>query len=129
MDHIKPMLLLGGLLNILSGLIAIAMPDSFKLLDNRFDPMCNPLIGLFVGGVIAAFGCGYLYTFFWEPRNLSLLALGISVRLWLVIVSTYCYAAKEISTKLYSLVAIDALFFAIVFALYIYQRRKVLTWT
>lgn len=129
MDLIKPMLLLGGLLNILSGLIAIALPDSFKLLDNRFDPMCNPLIGLFVGGVIAAFGCGYLYTFFWEPRNLSLLALGISVRLWLVIVSTYCYAAKEISTKLYSLVVIDALFFAIVFALYIYQRRKVLTWT
>jgi len=128
MDLIKPMLLLGGLLNILSGLIAIALPDSFKLLDNRFDPMCNPLIGLFVGGVIAAFGCGYLYTFFWEP-NLSLLALGISVRLWLVIVSTYCYVAKEISTKLYSLVAIDALFFAIVFALYIYQRRKVLTWT
>jgi hypothetical protein len=129
MDPIKPMLLLGGLLNILSGIIAIALPDSFKLLDNRFDPMCNPLIGLFVGGVIAAFGCGYLYTFFWEPRNLSLLALGISVRLWLVIVSTYCYVAKEISTKLYSLVAIDALFFAIVFALYIYQRRKVLTWT
>jgi len=129
MDLIKPMLLLGGLLNILSGLIAIALPDSFKLLDNRFDPMCNPLIGLFVGGVIAAFGCGYLYTFFWEPRNLSLLALGISVRLWLVIVSTYCYVAKEISTKLYSLVVIDALFFAIVFALYIYQRRKVLTWT
>ena len=123
------MLLLGGLLNILSGLIAIAMPDSFKLLDNRFDTMCNPLIGLFVGGVIAAFGCGYLYTFFCEPRNLSLLALGISVRLWLVIVSTYCYVAKEISTKLYSLVAIDALFFAVVFALYIYQRRKVLTWT
>ena len=117
MDLIKPMLLLGGLLNILSGIIAIALPDSFKLLDNRFDPMCNPLIGLFVGGVIAAFGCGYLYTFFWEPRNLSLLALGISVRLWLVIVSTYCYVAKEISTKLYSLVAIDALFFAIVFAL------------
>jgi len=129
MDLIKPMLLLGGLLNILSGLIAIALPDSFKLLDNRFDPMCNPLIGLFVGGVIDDFGCGYLYTFFWEPRNLSLLALGISVRLWLVIVSTYCYVAKEISTKLYSLVAIDALFFAIVFALYIYQRRKVLTWT
>ena len=129
MDLIKPMLLLGGLLNILSGIIAIALPDSFKLLDNRFDPMCNPLIGLFVGGVIAAFGCGYLYTFFWEPRNLSLLALGISVRLWLVIASTYCYVAKEISTKLYSLVAIDALFFAIVFALYIYQRRKVLTWT
>jgi len=129
MDLIKLMLLLGGLLNILSGLIAIALPDSFKFLDNRFDPMCNPLIGLFVGGVIAAFGCGYLYTFFWEPRNLSLLALGISVRLWLVIVSTYCYVAKEISTKLYSLVAIDALFFAIVFALYIYQRRKVLTWT
>lgn len=129
MDLIKPMLLLGGLLNILSGIIAIALPDSFKLLDNRFDPMCNPLIGLFVGGVIAAFGCGYLYTFFWEPRNLSLLALGISVRLWLVIVSTYCYVAKEISTKLYSLVVIDALFFAIVFALYIYQRRKVLTWT
>ena len=129
MDLIKPMLLLGGLLNILSGIIAIALPDSFKLLDNRIDPMCNPLIGLFVGGVIAAFGCGYLYTFFWEPRNLSLLALGISVRLWLVIVSTYCYVAKEISTKLYSLVAIDALFFAVVFALYIYQKRKVLTWT
>ena len=128
MDLIRPMLLLGGLLNILSGLIAIVMPDSFKLLDNSFDPMCNPLIGLFVGGVIAAFGCGYLYTFFWEPRNLSLLALGISVRLWLVIVSTYCYVAGELSAKLYSLVAIDALFFALVFALYIYQRRKTLIW-
>ena len=129
MDLIKPMLLRGGLFNILSGLIAMAMPDIFKILDNRFDPMCNPVIGLFVAGVIAAFGCGYLYIFFWEPRNLSLLALGISVRLWLVIVSTYCYAANELSTKLYSLVAIDALFFAVVFAFYIYQRRKVLTWT
>lgn len=129
MDFIRPMLLLGGLLNILSGFMAIAMPYCFKLLDNRFDPMCNPLIGLFVGGVISAFGCGYLYTFFWEPRNLSLLALGISVRLWLIVVSTYCYVAKELSSKLYFLVAIDALFFAIIFALYIYQRRKVLTWT
>ena len=129
MDLIRSMLLLGGLLNILSGLIVIAKPDLFKLLDNRFNPMCNRLIGLFVGGVITAFGCGYLYTFFWEPRNLSLLALGISVRLWLGIVSTYCYAAKELSAKLYSLVAIDALFFAVVFAIYIYQRLEVLTWT
>jgi len=129
MDLLRQMLLLGGLLNILSGIIAIAKPDIFKLLDERFDPMCNPLIGFFMAGVIAAFGCGYLYTFLWEPRNLSLLALGISVRLWLATVSTYCYAAKKVSIKLYSLVAIDALFFAAAFALYIYQRWEDLTWT
>jgi hypothetical protein len=129
MDLMRQMLLLGGLLNILSGLLAIAKPDVFRLLDKRFDPMCNPVIGLFAAGVIAAFGCGYLYTYFWEPRNISLLALGIGVRLWLVIVSTYCYATKKISSKLYYLVAFEALFFAVAFTLYIYQRWETLTWT
>ena len=129
MDLVRQMLSLGGLLNILSGVIAIVRPDLFRLLDKRFDPMCNPLIGLFAAGVIAAFGCGYLYTYFWEPRNLSLLALGISVRFWLVIISTYCYAAKKISAKLYYLVFIDALFFAVAFTFYIYQRWESITWT
>ncbi len=129
MDLVKQMLLLGGLLNILSGLLAIVKPDIFKLVDKKFDPMCNPLIGLFTAGVIAAFGCGYVYTYFWEPRNLSLLALGISVRLWLVIVSSYCYLAKKISAKLYFIVFVDALFFALAFSLYILQRYEALTWT
>ena len=37
MDIVRQMLLLGGLLNILSGLLAIAKPDVFRLLDKRFD--------------------------------------------------------------------------------------------
>jgi len=58
MDFLRQMLLLGGLINILSDLLAIIRPDVFRLLDKRFDPMCNPFIGLFAAGVIAAFGCG-----------------------------------------------------------------------
>jgi hypothetical protein len=46
MDLVRQMLLLGGLLNILSGLLAMAKPDVFRLLDKRDPPF--PVTLLFV---------------------------------------------------------------------------------
>ncbi|MDD4161447.1 MAG: hypothetical protein PHW87_03095 [Methanothrix sp.] len=130
MSYLESMILIGGILNIASGLAVMAKPDIFKsILGVDFDPMSNPLLGHFVAGVVVAFGSGYLYTYFWAPHNLSLLALGTCVRYWLVIVSTYCYLKKTIEPRLFYVIAAEALFFAIAFSLYIYQMRNVLAWS
>ncbi|MBN1234852.1 MAG: hypothetical protein JW999_02250 [Methanotrichaceae archaeon] len=130
MSYLESMILIGGILNIASGLAVMAKPDVFKsILKINFDPLSNPLLGYFVAGVVVAFGSGYLYTYFWAPRNLSLLALGTCVRYWLVIVSTYCYSKKIIEARLFYLIAIEALLFALAFTLYIYEMRNVLTWS
>ncbi len=92
MDLWKFMLLLGGIINIFSGFVTLVWSKVFRKIsyhfgDNNFegddfDPRSNLLLGIFSSGVIMAFGSGYLYTYFWEPQNLSLLVLGIIVRCW-----------------------------------------------
>jgi hypothetical protein len=76
-----------------------------------------------------AFGGGYIYTYFWEPHNLSLLMLGVSVRCWAFISSFYCFRTGKISRKLFLLVGLEAILFAVAFVIYAYQRRDILTWS
>lgn len=99
------MLLLGGIINIFSGFVTLVWPEVFKIIshhlgDNNFegddfDPRSNLLLGIFSSGVIMTFGGGYLYTYFWDPQNLSLLVLGIVVRCRAFISSLYCFTKKE----------------------------------
>ena len=86
MCTLENMILLGGIVNIGSGLIILIKPDIIRTLFNiNFDPFANPLIGRFAAGVIAAFGLGYVYTYLLSPENLSVLALGTCVRFWMAI--------------------------------------------
>jgi len=129
MDPWKLMLLFGGILNIFGGFISLMWPKVFKCFDEDFDPLSNPMIGLFSAGVAMAFGGGYIYTYFWEPHNLSLLMLGVSVRCWAFISSFYCFRTGKISRKLFLLVGLEAILFAVAFVIYAYQRRDILTWS
>jgi len=116
------MILLGGIANIVSGLAFLIKPDIVKsLLKIDFDPFANPLIGRFAAGVIVAFGCGYVYTYFWSFHNLSLLALGTCVRYWMAILCVYYYAKKKLDPRLFCLVAGEAFFFAAAFSIYIWR--------
>ena len=122
MDLWKFMLLLGGIINIFSGFVTLVWPEVFRKIsyhfgDNNFagynfDPRSNLLLGIFSSGVIMAFGGGYLYTYFWEPQNLSLLVLGIVVRCWAFISSLYCFLKKNISLQLFIFIGLEAMLFA-----------------
>jgi hypothetical protein len=113
-------------------------PEVFKIVshhlgDNNFegddfDPRSNLLLGIFSSGVIMAFGGGYLYTYFWEPQNLSLLILGIVVRCWAFISSLYCFLKKNISLQLFIIIGLEAMLFAIAFTMYVISRWNTLTW-
>jgi hypothetical protein len=47
----------------------------------------------------------------------------------MAILCVYYYARKQLDSRLFYLVAGEALFFAAIFSIYIYRMRDVLTWT
>jgi hypothetical protein len=117
------MLLIGGLLNINAGIQYLFFPQ-FVLAQTGFDIFANQLFRLFVSGVAVGLGIGYIYTYIFEPENLSLLIFGTCLKYWAFIVSLYCFIAYNLSSVMFVQFGIGNLIIALFFSLYMYARQR-----
>ena len=120
---IKLQLLTGGLSNITIGILFLFFPK-FVLECIGFDIFANQLFRLFVSGVAIGLGTGYIYTYRFEPENISLLIFGTSLKYWAFIVTLYCFIVHNLSLVMFILFGIGNLILALFFSLYMYMRQR-----